>query len=151
MFLANIKFKEINIGTLNINKHIKVESNIHPHPNGAYGYRLEIDNKVVSYITDIEHPPGQPLNNTIHLVRESDILIHDSHFTPKDLLNHKGWGHSSWKEAAMIAKASHSKQLALYHFSPNYNDDIIYKMENDANNIFNNTIIAKQGLTIEIP
>ena len=150
MFLAKINFKEINIGRMNLNNNILVETNIHPHPKGAYGYRIEIDNKIISYITDIEHPPGQPLNDTIHLARGSDMLIHESHFTPEDLLKHKNWGHSSWQEASMVAKSSNSKKLALYHFSPDYNDDIINQMEVNANKIFNNTIIARQGLTLKI-
>ena len=47
------------------------------------------------------------------------------------------------------AKAANVEQLVLFHFSPDYNDGIIAKMEKNAINTFSNTVAAKQGLKIE--
>ena len=90
----------------------------------------------------------EPNDKLIQFVNKSDLLIHDSHFTVEDLLNHKGWGHSSWAQEVKMAQKSNSKQLALYHYSPNYNDKQIETIESDAKKAFNKTIAAKQGLVI---
>ena len=82
--------------------------------------------------------------------RESDVLIHEAHFTPEDLPKFVGWGHSSWEEAVDIAKSSNSKQLVLFHHSPTYSDAIVNSLTKDAKKVFNNVIAAKQGLEITI-
>ena len=130
---------------------IIIETNLHPHPDGAYGFRVEIGNNVITYITDIEHPPGNPLMEVSNLARNSDLLIHEAHFTPTDLPNFKNWGHSSWEEAVGVAKAADAKQLVLYHHSPFYDDKQIDQIEIDAKKAFSQTVAARESLTINIP
>ena len=150
MFLANINYYDIKPGRITLDNGIVVESSLHPHPNGALGYRIELENKIITYVTDIEHPIGKPLNKVINLSRHSDILIHEAHFTPKDLPNYKGWGHSSWEEAVEVAKSSKSKKLVLFHHSPTYPDKKIFDFTKEAKKKFNNVISAKQNLEIKI-
>ena len=150
MFQAKIKFNEITPGRITLKNGINVESSLHPHPEGAIGYRIEIGNNVISYITDIEHPIGKPLDKVINLARNSDVLIHEAHFTPEDLPNYKGWGHSSWEEAVKVAQRSNSKQLSLYHYCPTYEDTIVEKIGTNARKVFTNTFLAKENLTINI-
>ena len=76
------------------------------------------------------------------------MLIHDSHFTKEDLPSHKGWGHSSWDQAVAMAEKSNSKQLALYHYNPDYDDKTIKLIEKQAQQKFKKTIAPKQGLVI---
>ena len=47
---------------------------------------------MITYVTDIEHPPGNPLKEVSNLARNSDLLIHEAHFTPTDLPNFKNYG-----------------------------------------------------------
>lgn len=148
MFLANINYYDIKPGRLKLDNGIFVESNLHPHPNGALGYRVELKNKIVTYVTDIEHPIGKPLRKVSNLARESDVLIHEAHFTPEDLPNYKGWGHCSWEEAVDIAKSSNSKKLVLFHHSPTYSDKVVNDFTKEAKKAFNNVVAAKQGLEI---
>ena len=82
------------------------------------------------------------------LAKNSDILIHDAHFTPEDLSLHKGWGHSTWKHAVDVAKSSNSKQLVLFHHNPIYEDSKLDAIESIAQENFKETISAKQGLVI---
>tara|TARA_B100000700_G_C15002337_1_gene836898 strand:- start:30 stop:857 length:828 start_codon:yes stop_codon:yes gene_type:complete len=150
MFAAKITYNDIEPGRITLKNGISIESNLHPHPNGALGYRIELKDKVVTYVTDIEHPIGKALDEVSKLSRESDVLIHEAHFTPQDLPKFIGWGHSSWEEAVDIAKSSNSKQLILFHHSPTYSDDIVNNFTKDAKKVFNNVIAAKQGLEITI-
>jgi len=147
----NITFLEHNDKQYRVSDDIIVNTNLHNHPNGAYGYRFDIGNVSIAYVTDCEHHPNNPNQNVIDFVHGVDLLIHDAHFTPKDLLNSQGWGHSSWIEATMIAKQANVKQLALYHYSPDYDDSVIEQIGIDAKREFPNTILSKVGLTIEIP
>ena len=84
------------------------------------------------------------------IATECDFLIHDSHFTIQDLSLHKGWGHWSWKQCVDVAIISRTKQLCLFHFSPNYNDEKIKEIEINAQKKFINTVAVYQGLVIDI-
>ena len=65
-----------------------------------------------------------------------------------DLSKHAGWGHSSWKNAVDVAIESNIEKLILFHFSPEYNDDMLTRMEKKAKKHFSNTVAAKQGMKI---
>jgi phosphoribosyl 1,2-cyclic phosphodiesterase len=150
MIEPSVEFNVFQDKPIIISENTKVITNLHTHPSGAYSYRLESDGKSIVYVTDCEHPKDKINNSVVELAKDADILIHDAHFTPSDLDNHRGWGHSSWKEAVAVAKSANVKQLILFHFSPNYNDQDILEIERLAKAEFPNTIIAKQGLTLNI-
>ncbi|SVD93569.1 uncharacterized protein METZ01_LOCUS446423, partial [marine metagenome] len=118
------------------------------HPNDAFSYKILSNDKIIGYVTDCEHVTGSPNEKLIKFSNNSDLLIHDAHFTPEDLINHKGWGHSSWEQAVIMAQKSNSKQLILFHHNPNYNDNQVELIEQKAKQVFNQTIAAKQGLVI---
>ncbi len=136
---------------VNISNSISLKSTLHGHPNGANTYRLEINDTVIVYCTDIEHPDKQLNQNVIELAQDADILIKDSQFTDDQLPEHKGWGHSSWQQCTQVAEKARVKQLILYHHSPQNDDEAIRKIEADAQTVFPNTISARQGLEIKLP
>jgi len=121
----------------------------HMHPNGATSYKIDINNFKIVYSTDCEHPENSLNEDIINFATDSDIFIHDSHFTDEDLKTHSGWGHSSWKQAANISMKANVKKLVLFHFCPNYDDDRIQNIEQNAQNIFSSTVAAYQGLKIK--
>ena len=148
-FKAKLYFHDLEDGLeLNIENEIKINTQIHGHPNGALSFRVTIDEKNFTYITDCEHPDAHLNKNLINLAKNTDVLIHDAHFTPEDLINHKGWGHSSWQQAVDIAIDSKSKKLILFHHNPIYDDDFLAEIEIKAQKKLNGTIAAKQGLVI---
>jgi phosphoribosyl 1,2-cyclic phosphodiesterase len=51
------------------------------HPNGATGYRIECQGKVIAYITDTEHRPSELDRNILGLVDHADVMIYDSTYT----------------------------------------------------------------------
>jgi len=135
--------------SITVNK-TNIYYSIHPHPNGTNSFKVETDNKKIVYITDCEHPEGSLNENVVNIATECDFLIHDSHFTIQDLSLHKGWGHSSWKQCVDVAITSRAKQLCLFHFSPNYDDEKIKEIEMNAQKKFINTVAVYQGLVIDI-
>tara|TARA_B100001996_G_scaffold380958_1_gene369433 strand:+ start:442 stop:1290 length:849 start_codon:yes stop_codon:yes gene_type:complete len=153
-YKAKINFIELD-KTTNEPKLVKLNEtaiyySIHPHPNGANSFKIETNNKKIVYITDCEHPEGKLNPNVVRISNESDILIHDSHYTIRDLINHKGWGHSSWKQAVDVSITSNTKKLILFHYSPDYNDEQINEIEKNAQKKFVNTIASYQELLIEL-
>ena len=109
------------------------------------GHSVMIANSV--YITDCEHPEGTLNPNVLSIAKGCDILIHDSHFSINDLSKHKGWGHSSWKQAVDVAITSEAKQLILFHHSPDYDDSQV-ELNEKTSTI--NTIASYQGLSISL-
>ncbi len=147
---AKLSFVELEPGRHTFgNGHI-VECAPHPHPNGAYSYRVETGPHAVAYITDIEHTIDKLVPATINISRDVDALIHDSHFHREELATHRTWGHSSWEESVAVAQGANVKQLFLFHYSPNYTDHDIFDMEQRARRAFPNTTAAYQGLTFEL-
>lgn len=145
MLKAQINFIELNNKPITINN-IKISCNEHSHPNGATSYKISDGDHNIVYTTDCEHPENNLSNTVIDFAKNADILIHDSHFTPEDLSTHKDWGHSSWEQAAKVANLAKINKLFLFHFSPEYEDSVVKKMETNAKNIFKQTYAAKQGM-----
>ena len=152
MFAANISFNHYTpSGSFNISDNIKIISSPHGHPGGANSLRVEIDRFSVTYVTDCEHPNSHLNQNVIDISMGTDILIHDAQYTPQQLPNHKGWGHSSWEQCVGVAKSAKVKKLALFHHNPDHGNAALDKIEQDAKNVFSNTLSAKEGMEIFIP
>ena len=149
MLNAKINFIDLNGEDLVINSNTQIKYTNHSHPNTATSYRVETNNQSIVYTTDCEHPVKNLNKNVIEIAKNSDMLIHDSHFSNKDLEKFKGWGHSSYGEAIDVANKANVKTLVLFHYSPNYNDDEVSRIEKEAKKIFKNTIASKQGLKID--
>jgi len=126
-----------------------VKTSSHMHPGGAWGYRIEIDNKVITYCTDVEHADGID-ENVVALAKNADVLIHDAQYTPEELKTHKGWGHSSWDQAISVAERANAKQLVLTHHDPDHDDIFLEKMEKDCQAKFGKCRLARDNMEIEI-
>ena len=150
MLKAKINFIELNDQKKIINNNLSIECMEHIHPNGATSYRIDTGNFRIVYSTDCEHPNNNLNEDIINFANNADIFIHDSHFTEEDIKIHAGWGHSSWKQAVDIAIKANVKKLILFHFCPNYIDETIQKIENDAKSLFNSTVAVYQGLKIKV-
>ena len=151
MFASKITFKHYTSGAFNISENIKITNSPHGHPGGANSLRVDIDRFSVTYVTDCEHPENHLNQNVVDIARNTDILIHDAQYTPEQMHNHKGWGHSSWENCVNVAKAANVKKLALFHHNPDHGNPILERIEKDAKGIFNNTFSAKEGMKLFIP
>lgn len=117
------------------------------HPQGASGYRIECGKSVVVYATDFEH--GHPELDEVLLehAQDADILICDTQYTPKEYESHVGWGHSTWLNAARVARSAGAKQLVLFHHDPSHDDHTMARIQTEARSEFPNTAAAWEGLT----
>lgn len=93
-------------------------------------------------------------SDTIYLPRLSqyikgvNLLFHEATFRQEDAARAKETFHTTALQAATLAKDSDVKQLCIGHFSARYEDESILLKE--AQSVFNNTILAKENLKIQI-
>jgi phosphoribosyl 1,2-cyclic phosphodiesterase len=121
------------------------------HPQGCLSFRIENNGKSVVYATD--HEPGDAASdrNVRELARGADVLIYDSQYSREQLGSEKkGWGHSSWEEGVEVCKQSGVKQLVLFHFDPDSNDEAVDRLQEGARQRFPNSCAAYEGMTLRL-
>jgi phosphoribosyl 1,2-cyclic phosphodiesterase len=125
------------------------------HPNGVWAYRVDHGAKSVVYATDTEHYTVIDAR-LLKLAQGADVLIYDSQYTPEEYAGTSGgqpktgWGHSTFEEAAKLAKAAGVKKLILYHHDPTQSDTAVLDKERRARALFASTEAAREGLVLEI-
>ena len=79
----------------------------------------------------------------IPLIKEVDVLYHESTFLEQDVERCIPTGHSSAKQAATIAKNAKVKNLILGHYSTRYSNIELFKQE--AETVFEPVFVADDG------
>lgn len=101
------------------------------HPGNTLAYRLTpMDGGAsMAYVTDNElgsggdyGEPGTWRSDFVRFLEGVDVLVHDAMFTPAELEQHRGWGHSSYQEAVTLAADARVKRLVLFHHRPERDD-----------------------------
>jgi ribonuclease Z len=104
-------------------------------------------------------PPASPLSYAYcsdtewfarlsSFVKGVDLLYHEATFDSSKKSLAKETGHSTTDQAATTAREAEAGTLVLGHFSSRYKD--LQPLLNEAKAIFPNTILAKEGLTIDV-
>ncbi|MBL4747837.1 MAG: MBL fold metallo-hydrolase [Magnetovibrio sp.] len=127
---------------------IHVKTSMLKHPAGCTAYRLEAEGKVIVYATDTEHTAGQPDMALVALMADADLVIYDSTYTEKELIHYQGWGHSSWNEGVKLCQMAGAKRMAMYHYSPDHNDNQLKVFEREAKAAWSGVFSAKEGMAI---
>src|SRR5438874_812575 len=101
------------------------------HPETTLGFRLTPagGGPSMAYVTDNELGGGGHYEvssswrrDFVAFLRDVDLLIHDAMYTPKELEEHRGWGHSTNEEAVVLAQDTGAKRLVLFHHEPEHGD-----------------------------
>ena len=110
------------------------------HPGGSCGYRIECDGQAVVYLTDsapmtrpnegltAQKTPSAPERRVLETMGEADLLIMDTMFSYEEYLQKMSWGHAYPEYAALMAETAGVKELALFHHSPDADDDQLDKL-----------------------
>ncbi|MEP7343709.1 MAG: MBL fold metallo-hydrolase [Gemmatimonadaceae bacterium] len=105
------------------------------HPGGALGFRVSVDqtpSRSFVFIPDNELDPSfddregdlRPASreSLIDFARGARVLIHDAMYTGAEYMAHRGWGHSSYRDAIEFALAAEVQTLVLFHHEPDRDD-----------------------------
>jgi len=85
--------------------------------------------------------------NLIDLIKDVDVLYHESTFLESEAALAQKTMHSTAKEAANIALKANVKQLVLGHYSTRYENIGLFQQE--AETIFPNVLLAEDAKTFE--
>jgi phosphoribosyl 1,2-cyclic phosphodiesterase len=144
---ATVRFAQPAEGRLGALGHIGIAAARHTHPGSAYGYRITEGERSVVYCTDVEH--GAQIDpGVVELARGADLLIHDAQYTPAELKEKQGWGHSSWEQAVEVGLEAKVKRLALFHHDPDHDDAFLMGVEREAQRLFPDAFMAREGLEV---
>lgn len=151
---AQLKFYNLEMGDTVELGDVKIETGLLNHPGEAIGYRINWQGCSAAYISDTEHYPDRLDENVLRLADNADVMIYDATYTDEEYHSPKsskvGWGHSTWQEAVKLAKTANVKQLVIFHHDPLHDDDFLDLVGDRAVQLFPNTILAREGMTIEL-
>jgi ribonuclease Z len=86
----------------------------------------------------------------IEAARGADLLVHEATFGGDEQDRAKETGHSTAAEAARVAVEAGARRLVLTHISSRYNRDTSELLA-EAKAVFPETVIARDGLTLDVP
>lgn len=92
----------------------------------------------------------RPCAAVVDAAQGADLLIHEATFGEEEKDRAKETGHSTAREAAQVALAAKARRLVLSHVSARYSisaDELV----KEARDVFKETAVAKDGMTIDVP
>ncbi|HEX6134857.1 MAG TPA: ribonuclease Z [Longimicrobiales bacterium] len=124
------------------------------------GETVDVDGRTITPAELVGPPrPGRrvvysgdtrPCQDTLDIAKDADLLIHDATFTHEEAARARETYHSTAREAADLARRAGALRLALTHVSARYADDP-RPLEREARDVFESSIVAYDGLTIDVP
>ena len=118
------------------------------HPQGVTAYRVEHAGRSLVLATDVEAGDPESDERLIELAAGADVLIHDGQYLPGEMAAHKGWGHSTWEQAAEIAERAGVERLVLISHDPERTDEGVDALLEQARERFPRTDAAHAGMEL---
>ena len=131
------------------------------HPGPTVGYRIEADDRILTYMTDHEPALGTDLETSsldwisgAVLSFGADLLIHDCQYTADEYETRIGFGHSSTDHVATFAEKSKVDRLVLFHHDPMHGDAQLEAMRAHVLELWDvepeRCLLAADGMTLEV-
>ncbi|MDX1438627.1 MAG: MBL fold metallo-hydrolase [Rubricoccaceae bacterium] len=140
---ASVSWEEIAVGSLTIEP-FPVQ-----HTHFVHGFSITLADSRVVFCTDYEHGNPERDAQLFDIAAGADLLICDAQYTPDEYTKRVGWGHSTWKHAAQLARQAEVGKLALFHHDPEHDDAQLAEILERAKEIFPATILATEGQELQ--
>ena len=98
------------------------------------------------YLSDNEFEDWQ-LAELCNFCENSNIILWDGMFNDKDLVERKGWGHSSIKQAIDFNAEANCKKILISHHAPHRSDKELDQIADSLPELFT---LASDKLEIEV-
>ena len=115
------------------------------HPGGAVGYRLDLPDRSLAYVTDTTAAVDA---DYLEHIRGVDILLHECNFPDELEEIARITGHSWTTAVAQVAKAADVGMLVLTHLDPAMMTDYQAQVE-IAQKIFPNVIMGEDNMELQ--
>lgn len=114
------------------------------HPQGGLGYRFDWNGEAIVVATD--HEAGTEADAVLCDVSQgADLLVHDAQYLPTEIESKRGWGHSTWEQAAKMAADAGVGRLLFASHDPSRTDAQIDQLLEVASQGFACTSAASPG------
>lgn len=129
---ARIDFSSIAAGERRTGRGYEVEAFDVQHPGGALGYRFRApaSSQSIVYVSDNEVGAPEKYDSApgwrqsfVAFVRGATVLVHDTMYTTEEYDHHRGWGHSTFRDAVEVALEAEVGTLVLFHHEPRRSDE----------------------------
>ena len=137
-----VTFEELSGTSTNLPFTITSRPLIHNGP--CQGYRLEVDQHVMTYCTDTGY-----CVNAVELAKNTDLLLAECTVAPGTEAN-PIWPHLSPALAAKIALEAEAQRLILIHFDATSGPEIRDAAEIEAQQIFLPSSAGRDGMVIDL-
>lgn len=154
---GQITFRETGAGEFELGDAL-VRAGWVPHCGLTLGYRVTLDGRSVTYMSDHQQPgvgstevdPG-----VLDLCMGTDMLIHDAQFDLGEFAERADWGHCTTDYALEVAIQADARTLVLFHHDPCHTDDRIDELlerarSQSASRGGPEVLAAYEGLTIDL-
>ncbi|MEQ1929881.1 MAG: MBL fold metallo-hydrolase [Parvularculaceae bacterium] len=133
-----------------IAKDLNVSTAAHAHPGGAASIKIESGSASLVYATDVEiAAPGQA-GALAQFAAGASLFIVDAMSTDEEAEARRGWGHSTWREAARVAAAARVERAALFHHDPRRKDCDLDALEAAARQEAPQAFFARQETAFDL-
>ena len=100
------------------------------HPGDSSGYSIIKDKKKFCYLLDNEYKEiDTQKEQLIRFCDNSDTIIWDGMYLDKELIDKKGWGHSSVEQGIEFSNQIRIKNFLISHHAPWRTDKEIEKLQ----------------------
>jgi len=144
--LKNLKFQNFFALVKNNKDNILIESCEMNHPGRSFGYSITHENKKFVYLSDNEFEHWQ-LTKLCDFCENSDVILWDGMFIDKDLIDKKGWGHSSIGQGVEFFNKINCKKMLITHHAPGRTD---YDLDKLSAGLPDGIELAYSGMIIAI-
>ena len=163
---SEINYRELLEETFEIGK-AKITTHYLNHTSICMGYRIEEGGKSIAYVSDHEpyglalfgaDPPADRIgrglrDGVVHVgdrrliewVKDVDLIIQDTQYTPEEYPRKIGWGHGSADYVTDVAIMAGARRLALYHHDPLHDDDTVDQIVD-----YCRARVAEAGASLEV-
>ena len=95
-----------------------------PHIGPTNGYRIELGDVSIAYISDHQQPVDRDevADSVLELCDGVDLLIHDAQYDAVEFNQKSNWGHCTVGYAVRVAAEAGARRLALFHHDPAHAD-----------------------------